>query len=52
MTMAVVDAHARVYGVQALPVVDASAFSFLPQGHLQSSFYALAEKVASDILEI
>lgn len=34
--MAVVDSHARVYGVKGLRVVDASAFPFLPPGHPQS----------------
>lgn len=47
--MAVVDSHARVYGVTGLRVVDASAFPFLPPGHPQSSVYALAEKIADDI---
>jgi choline dehydrogenase len=44
--MAVVDSHARVFGVSGLRVVDASAFPFLPPGHPQSSVYALAEKIA------
>ncbi|PYH40696.1 GMC family oxidoreductase [Aspergillus saccharolyticus JOP 1030-1] len=35
--MAVVDPQARVYGVQGLRVVDASAFPFLPPGHPQST---------------
>lgn len=35
--MAVVDAQARVYGVQGLRVVDASAFPLLPPGHPQST---------------
>ncbi|CAG7941610.1 unnamed protein product [Penicillium salamii] len=34
--MAVVDSRARVFGVQGLRVVDASAFPFLPPGHPQS----------------
>lgn len=34
---AVVDSQARVYGVQNLRVVDASAFPFLPPGHPQSA---------------
>jgi choline dehydrogenase len=34
--MAVVDSHARVYGVQGVRVVDASAFALLPPGHPQS----------------
>lgn len=33
--MAVVDSHARVFGVKGLRVVDASAFPFLPPGHPQ-----------------
>jgi len=48
--LAVVDSHARVYGTQNLRVVDASAFPFLPPGHPQSTVYALAEKIAADIL--
>lgn len=35
--MAVVDSQARVYGVERLRVVDASAFPFLPPGHPQST---------------
>lgn len=35
--MAVVDSHARVYGVKGVRVVDASAFPFLPPGHPQST---------------
>lgn len=35
--MAVVDSQARVYGVEGLRVVDASAFPFLPPGHPQST---------------
>ena len=34
---AVVDSQARVFGVQGLRVVDASAFPFLPPGHPQST---------------
>lgn len=36
-TMAVVDSHARVFGVQGLRVVDASAFALLPPGHPMST---------------
>ena len=49
-SMAVVDSQARVFGVQGLRVVDASAFPFLPPGHPQSTIYALAEKITADIL--
>ncbi|KAJ5470599.1 hypothetical protein N7530_007956 [Penicillium desertorum] len=48
--MAVVDSQARVYGVNGLRVVDASAFPFLPPGHPQSTVYMLAEKIAADII--
>jgi choline dehydrogenase len=47
---AVVDSKARVFGVKGLRVVDASSFAFLPPGHPQSTIYALAEKISSDIL--
>lgn len=49
--MAVVDARARVHGVKGLRVVDASAFALLPPGHPQSLVYALAEKIADDIIK-
>ncbi|KNG88319.1 versicolorin B synthase [Aspergillus nomiae NRRL 13137] len=48
--MAVLDSRARVFGVERLRVVDASAFPFLPPGHPQSVVYMLAEKIASDII--
>lgn len=35
--LAVVDSKSRVYGVNRLRVVNASAFPFLPPGHPQSS---------------
>ncbi|KAI0537196.1 putative choline dehydrogenase [Xylaria digitata] len=47
--LAVVDSHARVYGVKGLRVVDASVFLFLPPGLPQSSVYMLAEKISDDI---
>ncbi|KAI0848457.1 choline dehydrogenase [Daldinia vernicosa] len=46
---AVVDPHARVFGVERLRVVDSSAFALLPPGHPQSMVYALAEKIAEEI---
>ncbi|MCJ1377520.1 hypothetical protein MMC17_000615 [Xylographa soralifera] len=46
---AVVDSHAKVFGVKGLRVVDASAFPILIPGHPQSSVYMLAEKIADDI---
>ncbi|KAF9892861.1 hypothetical protein FE257_000450 [Aspergillus nanangensis] len=49
-SMAVIDSKARVYGVKRLRVVDSSSFPFLPPGHPQSVVYALAEKIADDIL--
>ncbi|USW54083.1 Putative glucose-methanol-choline oxidoreductase, FAD/NAD(P)-binding domain superfamily [Septoria linicola] len=48
--MAVVDSKARVMGVKRLRVVDASAFAILPPGHPQATVYALAEKIAEDVL--
>jgi choline dehydrogenase len=48
--MAVVDSKARVFGVQGLKVVDASSFPLLVPGHPQSTIYALAEKIADDII--
>ena len=47
---AVVDSKARVKGVTGLRVVDASVFPLLPPGHPQATIYAVAEKVAEDIL--
>ncbi|KAE8150939.1 hypothetical protein BDV25DRAFT_139372 [Aspergillus avenaceus] len=49
--MAVVDHEAKVYGVEGLRVVDASAFPFLPPGHPQSTVYMLAEKIADIIIK-
>jgi choline dehydrogenase len=48
--IAVVDSKARVFGVQGLRVVDASSFPLLVPGHPQSTIYALAEKIADDIV--
>jgi choline dehydrogenase len=48
--MAVIDSKARVFGVHGLRVVDASSFPLLVPGHPQSTIYALAEKIADDII--
>ena len=48
--MAVVDSRSKVFGVQALRIVDASALPFMPPGHPLATIYALAEKIADDIL--
>ena len=48
---AVVDTKTNVIGVTGLKVVDASSFALLPPGHPQSTIYALAEKVADQILK-
>ena len=48
--MAVIDTSCRVFGTEGLRVVDASSFPFLPPGHPQSTIYALAEKIAAEIL--
>ncbi|KAF6813053.1 choline dehydrogenase [Colletotrichum plurivorum] len=47
---AVVDSRGRVFGVQRLRVADASTFPFAIPGHPQSAVYALAEKIADDII--
>ncbi|KAK5724901.1 hypothetical protein LTR17_013484 [Elasticomyces elasticus] len=47
--MAVVDSKARVFGINGLRVVDASAFPFLPPGQPQSTVYMFAEKIADEI---
>ncbi|KAH7117032.1 glucose-methanol-choline oxidoreductase [Dendryphion nanum] len=47
---AVVDAKGKVFGVQRLRVIDVSAIPFLPPGHPMATVYALAEKLADDIL--
>lgn len=47
---AVVDNLSRVFGVQGLRVVDASAFPLLPPGHPMATVYALAEKIADAII--
>ncbi|RJE23148.1 Gmc oxidoreductase [Aspergillus sclerotialis] len=48
--MAVLDNQARVFSVQNLRVVDASAFPLLPPGHPQATVYMLAEKISDAII--
>ncbi|OHW97549.1 choline dehydrogenase [Colletotrichum incanum] len=48
---AVTDSSARVIGVEKLRVVDASSLALLPPGHPQALIYALAEKIADDIIQ-
>lgn len=48
---AVVDSRAKVIGVEGLRVVDASVFPFALPVHPQAGVYALAEKIAADVLE-
>ncbi|KAH5267271.1 hypothetical protein HBI72_084690 [Parastagonospora nodorum] len=49
---AVVDARGRVFGTQSLRIVDASVLPFLPPGHPQATVYALAAKIAKDIIDL
>lgn len=48
---AVVDNRFRVIGVSGLRVVDASVLPFLTPGHPQALIYALAEKLADEIIK-
>ncbi|KAL1594624.1 hypothetical protein SLS60_010385 [Paraconiothyrium brasiliense] len=48
---AVVDSNAKVFGVNGLRVVDASAFPFQVPGHPQATVYMLAEKIADAIIK-
>ncbi|MEZ4532324.1 MAG: GMC oxidoreductase [Thermomicrobiales bacterium] len=47
--MAVVDAHAQVYGVDGLLVVDASIFPTGPRVNLHCPIVAAAEKIAAEL---
>jgi len=47
--MAVIDTEMHVYGTRELRVVHVSNSPFFPLGHPQSTDYAFAEKVASEI---
>jgi choline dehydrogenase len=49
--MAVVDSNGKVFGVSRLRVIDVSAMPFLPPGHPMATVYALAEKIAEDVLK-
>ncbi|KAL9096237.1 MAG: hypothetical protein Q9165_001760 [Trypethelium subeluteriae] len=49
--MRVLNSHAKVVGVKGLRVVDASSFPNSPPGHIQSTVYMLAEKIADTIKE-
>ncbi|KUI64320.1 Versicolorin B synthase [Cytospora mali] len=49
-TQTVVDSKGRVVGVQGSRVCDASVFPFAIPAHPQAGVYALAEKIATDIL--
>jgi choline dehydrogenase len=48
--MAVVDGQGRVFGVKGLRVVDLSVLPWSPPTHPQATVYALAEKIAEDII--
>jgi choline dehydrogenase len=48
---AVVDSTGRVFGVERLRVVDASAMPFLPPGHPSATVYALGELISDIILQ-
>jgi 5'-oxoaverantin cyclase/versicolorin B synthase len=47
---AVLDSKARVRGVEGVRVVDASSFPFAIDGQPMATVYALAEKIAADVL--
>ncbi|KAF2237533.1 GMC oxidoreductase [Viridothelium virens] len=49
--MRVLNSQAKVLGVKGLRVVDASSFPNSPPGHIQSTVYMLAEKIADNIKE-
>ena len=48
-TEEVVDSRGRVYGVNNLRVVEASALPFSPPGHPASGVFAMAELIADDM---
>lgn len=47
----VVDSELRVYGTQNVRVVDASVIPTQVSGHLTSTIYAIAEKIA-DVIKV
>lgn len=47
---AVLDSKAKVFGVEGLRVVDSSSFPFAIDGQPMGTVYALAEKIAAEIL--
>lgn len=47
--IAVVDAHARVHGIENLLIVDASIFPSGPRGNLHFPVVAAAEKIAAEL---
>jgi choline dehydrogenase len=49
--MAVVDSKGKVFGVSRLRIIDVSTMPFLPPGHPMATVYALAEKIAEDVLK-
>lgn len=48
--MAVVDEQGRVYGVEALRVVDSSIFPTIPNGNLNAPTIMVAEKIAAEMI--
>ena len=47
----VVDPLMKVYGTQGLRVIDASVLPLVPRGNIQSTVYAVAERMADLIKE-
>lgn len=51
-TYAVVDPQLKVYGIEALRIVDASIMPTMPSGHVNAGIYMIGEKAADMIKEI